>query len=185
LNDLDLRIARDDAETIQQAIGTGMHRTKIERLSVGDEARLRQIRLRALREAPEAFETTFADANARPFESWRQQLEQLATFIAVVDELDVGMARGAPHDERNDTADLISMWVAPEARRGGVGSSLIEAVAAWARAEGFQRLLLDVADGNASAMALYTQAGFVATGVVGTLPPPRAHIREIQMALTL
>ena len=68
---------------------------------------------------------------------------------------------------------------------GGVGSSLIEAVAAWARAEGFQRLLLDVADGNASAMALYTQAGFVATGVVGTLPPPRAHIREIQMALTL
>jgi ribosomal protein S18 acetylase RimI-like enzyme len=162
-----------------------MHRTKIERLSVGDEGRLRQIRLRALRDAPEAFETTFAEANARPFESWQQQLEQLATFVAMVEDLDVGMARGAPHDEPSDTAYLISMWVAAEARHGGVGSALIEAVAAWAREEGFKRLVLDVAEGNAPAMALYTRAGFSATGVFGTLPPPRAHIREIQMAVTL
>jgi ribosomal protein S18 acetylase RimI-like enzyme len=162
-----------------------MHRTKIERLSVGDEGRLRQIRLRALRDAPEAFETTFAEANARPFESWQQQLEQLATFVAVADDLDVGMARGTPHDERNDTAYLISMWVAAEARHRGVGSALIEAVAAWAREEGFRRLVLDVAEGNVAALTLYTRAGFVAIGLVGTLPPPRQHIREIQMARTL
>jgi ribosomal protein S18 acetylase RimI-like enzyme len=160
-----------------------MHHTKIERLSAGDEDRLRHIRLRALRDAPEAFETTFAEAKARPFENWQQQ--QLATFVAVADDLDIGMARGARHDVRDDTAYLISMWVASEGRRRGVGSALIEAVAAWAREQGFKRLLLDVAEGNAAALALYTEAGFVATGVVGTLPVPRQHIREIQMALTL
>jgi ribosomal protein S18 acetylase RimI-like enzyme len=141
--------------------------------------------LRALRDAPEAFETTFAKANARPIESWQQQLEQLATFVAVADDLDVGMARGTPHDERNDTAYLISMWVAAEARHRGVGSALIEAVATWAREEGFRRLVLDVAEGNVAALTLYTRAGFVAIGLVGTLPPPRQHIREIQMARTL
>jgi len=151
----------------------------------GDEDRLRHIRLRALRDAPEAFETTFAEAKARPFENWQQQLEQLATFVAVADDLDIGMARGARHDVRDDTAYLISMWVASEGRRRGVGSALIEAVAAWAREQGFKRLLLDVAEGNAAALALYTEAGFVATGVVGMLPVPRQHIREIQMALTL
>lgn len=95
------------------------------------------------------------------------------------------MVRGARHDQQDDTAYLISMWVAAEARRLGVGSALIDAVVGWARGEGFQRLLLDVAEGNAAAMALYADKGFVPTGVVGTLPAPRTHIREIQMGLVL
>ncbi len=158
---------------------------RIERLSVGDEERLRAIRIRALRDAPEAFETTFEQANAWPFENWQRQLEQLATFVAVVGDLDVGMARGARHDKQDDTACLISMWVAAEARRLGTASALIDAVAGWAREAGFKRLVLDVAEGNAAAAALYSREGFVPTGIVGTLPPPRTHIRETQMALTL
>jgi ribosomal protein S18 acetylase RimI-like enzyme len=171
--------------TLATPEGLGMHHARIERLSVGDEGRLRALRLRALRDAPEAFETTFEEANARPFESWQQQLAQLPTFVAVAGLLDVGMARGARHDDRDDTAYLISMWVAAEARGQGVGSALIDAVAGWARAAGFDRLLLDVAEGNAAAKALYTRTGCAPTGVVSTLPAPRTHIREIQMALCL
>jgi ribosomal protein S18 acetylase RimI-like enzyme len=159
--------------------------TKLERLVVGDEDRLRRIRLRALRDAPDAFETTFEAASARPFESWRQQLETLTKFVAVANGLDVGMARGARHDGHEDTAELISLWVAPAARRRCVGSALIEAVANWARAERFQRLVLDVTEGNAAALALYTRTGFLPTGRVGSMPPPRAHLREIELALTL
>jgi hypothetical protein len=44
---------------------------------------------------------------------------------------------------------------------------------------------LDVGETNAAATALYTRKGFVSTGVVGKLPAPREHVREIQMALTL
>ncbi len=94
-----------------------MRGIKIERLSVGDEDRLCTIRLRALRDAPEAFATTFADAHARPIESWREQLESLATFVAVADDLDVGVARGARQQERPGAAGLISMWVAPRGAR--------------------------------------------------------------------
>jgi ribosomal protein S18 acetylase RimI-like enzyme len=159
--------------------------TTIERLFVGDEDRLRRIRLRALRDAPEAFETTFEEASSRPFESWRQQLETLTTFVAVADGLDVGLARGARHDGRSDTAELISMWVAPEGRRRSLGSALIDAVADWARSEGFQRLVLEVTEGNTAALALYTRAGFIPTGQVGSMPPPRAHLRENELALTL
>jgi ribosomal protein S18 acetylase RimI-like enzyme len=167
------------------AVGATMEITKIERLRPGDGNRLRAIRLRALRDAPEAFATTFEEANGWPFETWERQLEQLPTFVAVTGNLDVGMVRGARQDQQDDTAYLISMWVAAEARRLGVGSALIDAVVGWARGEGFQRLLLDVAEGNAAAMALYADKGFVPTGVVGTLPAPRTHIREIQMGLVL
>ncbi len=150
-----------------------MRGIKIERLSVGDEDRLCTIRLRALRDAPEAFATTFADAHARPIESWREQLESLATFVAVADGLDVGVARGARQQERPGAAGLISMWVAPAVRGRGVGLALIDAVAVWARSEGLQWLILDVTEGNAAALALYARAGFRPTGHIGTLPPPR------------
>jgi GNAT superfamily N-acetyltransferase len=162
-----------------------MHSPNIERLRVGDEGRLRAIRLRALRDAPEAFETTFDEASARPLESWQRQLEELVTFVAVVGDFDVGIVRGARHDDRDDTAYLLSMWVAAEARRQGIGSALIDAVVGWAKELGFTRLLLDVGEANAAAMALYSQKGFVPTGIVGRLPPPRAHVHEIQMALPL
>jgi ribosomal protein S18 acetylase RimI-like enzyme len=159
--------------------------TKIERLFVGDEDRLRRIRLRALRDAPDAFETTFEAASGQPLESWRQQLETLATFVAVADGLDVGMVRGARQDGRHETADLISMWVAPEARHRSLGSALIVAVVGWARSEGFQRLVLEVTEGNTAALALYARAGFIPTGHVGSMRLPRAHLREIELALTL
>ena len=151
-------------------------------LGPDDALVLREIRLRALADTPESFGSLLAVEAAQSEEDWRAWLGKCVWFAGFDGDAAVAIVCGLPAEPE---WSLFSMWVAPEARRGGVGSSLIEAVAAWARAEGFQRLLLDVADGNASAMALYTQAGFVATGVVGTLPPPRAHIREIQMALTL
>src|SRR5579872_1123895 len=157
----------------------------IERLTADDGLRLREIRLRALQDAPEAFATTYEEAAARAAESWDRQLEQLPTFIARLAGRDVGIVRGAPHNERSDTGYLISMWVSPEARRQRIGSALVDAVVNWAKNQSYQRLLLDVAEGNASAIAFYERTGFVPTGEFGTLPPPREHIREIQMVRLL
>ena len=155
------------------------------RLATGDADCLRAIRLRALRDAPEAFGTTFAEAAAWPMESWTRQLAELATFIAVIDGADVGLARGGPHDGKPGAAILLSMWVAPEARGKGVGDALIDSVIAWARGEGFSRLLLEVGDHNEPAIALYARKGFRPTGATSTLPPPRTHVPEHERALEL
>jgi len=56
------------------------------------------------------------------------------------------------------------MWVAPEARRSGVGAALTKAVMDWAAARGAQRVLLGVAENNEAAQRLYERLGFKLTG---------------------
>jgi GNAT superfamily N-acetyltransferase len=46
--------------------------TKIERLSAGDEERLRAIRLQALSDSPDAFGTTFNEASVLSVTDWRR-----------------------------------------------------------------------------------------------------------------
>ena len=43
---------------------------RLRRIREGDAAPLRELRLRALREAPDAFATTFEQASAWPPEHW-------------------------------------------------------------------------------------------------------------------
>ena len=157
----------------------------LDRLTPEEAPRLRAIRLRALRDSPDAFGSTLEEALARSTEDWAQQIRDLPTFIAVDDGLDVGLVRGASDATRADTAWLLSMWVAPEVRRRGVGGLLVDAVVDWAQSIGASRLILDVADGRAPAVALYAGKGFTPNGEVGSLPPPREHIREHQRELRL
>lgn len=142
--------------------------------------RLRSIRLRALRDAPDAFGSTYEEANGWSAEVWSDQLRDLPTVVAVKDGCDVGMVRYEPDRSRPLHGWLISMWVDPTARRMGVGSALVDAIIERARAAGVTTLLLDVADGNAAAIALYEAKGFTPNGERGSLPPPRTHIREHQ-----
>jgi GNAT superfamily N-acetyltransferase len=162
---------------------------KIEQLTPDETERLRRIRLRSLRDAPEAFAATFEESAARPPESWVQALRDLATFVAVVDGADVGMVRGAPPGlvagPGSSCASLISMWVAPEQRGKGVGDALVDAVIGWARASGFARLRLEVVDENARAVALYARKGFVQTGPPVRCAPPREHLSEQERVLEL
>ena len=93
--------------------------------------------------------------------------------------------RDAPDVNVENAARIGSLWVAPEARGTGVGESLIDAVVEWARSGGFVELHLEVSDDNGSAIALYRRRGFEPTGAVGTLPPPREHLRTHQRILKL
>jgi GNAT superfamily N-acetyltransferase len=156
---------------------------RYEQLGPSHGARLRSIRLRALQNAPEAFGTTYEEASAYADATWTRHVIELPTFVAVDNERDVAMVRCARDRERPDTASLISMWVAPEVRRRNIGSTLIDHVVTWARSNGVSRLLLDVADLNVPAVALYASKGFEPTGNTGTLPPPRDHIKEHQREL--
>lgn len=152
----------------------------IHELGPDEWGRFRAIRLRSLAEAPLAFGTTLAEAQAIPRGRWPAQLAAAATFVARLDDdpVDVGVVRLAPDRTDARVGWLISMWVAPEARGRGVGDALVRTVLQRARELGHRRVCLDVADMNLDAVFLYARHGFRATGETGTHRPPRQHVRE-------
>ncbi len=158
---------------------------EIQRLSINEGERLRQLRLASLEDAPDAFSSTFQEAVTLPRDSWLQQLQVLPTFVAVLKGVDSGMVCSSPHPENAHVAYLISMWVAPNARGQGVGDALLDAVIDWARSSSYTQLLLDVSNDNSFAITLYKRKGFKPTGMTSCLPPPREHIPELEMALDL
>lgn len=160
----------------------------------GPEAweRVRAIRLRALSDAPDAFEATLEQERDQPPSFWRERLERpdATTLLATAAEdnggsRDVGLAVVAPSFDRPEAAGLYAVWVAPEARGLGVGDMLIEAAIACARAAGYRRLVLDVGDHNLAAIRLYERHGFAPTGRTFALPPPREHLTEHERAVEL
>lgn len=63
-----------------------------------------------------------------------------------------------------DEAEILTLAVAPETRRQGLGAALVEAAVLAVGGLGVRRLHLEVAESNHPARALYAQAGFVQTG---------------------
>jgi GNAT superfamily N-acetyltransferase len=144
---------------------------EVRRLQPGEGPLLREVRLRALRDAPFAFVSTAAREAAFPEVTWEDRVAFGATFVAVQDGRVSGMATVRLREEDPGAAGLYGLWVDPMLRRCGAARALVEACAAWAIAAGAQRLRLAVmADERARpAAALYRATGFVADG-----PPLRS-----------
>jgi len=126
---------------------------------------LRDVRLRALADAPDAFGRTFEEERGRADAEWEAQLERSvrsdSTLTAVAERCGeaVGFVHAQIHPDEPRTAELYGMWVAPAARRTGAGRALVDAIAAWARSRGATRLVLNVTQGNTAAERLYARAG--------------------------
>lgn len=63
-----------------------------------------------------------------------------------------------------DEAEILTLAVAPGARRRGLGRDLLAAAARRATAQGAKAMFLEVGVGNAAALALYAGAGFLRVG---------------------
>ena len=144
----------------------------IERAAADDWRRVREIRLRALEDSPTAFASRLDHERDRPEAFWRGRLEEAgsATFLALESEEAVGLVTVFLDDDDPGSAHLVSMWVAPDHRRRGVGRQLIEAVLGWAREERAERVKLWVTETNEAAGRLYREMGFVETGARQPLP---------------
>ena len=64
-----------------------------------------------------------------------------------------------------DEAEILTLAVAPEARRRGLGRALVGAAVAAAETAGARAVFLEVAEDNAAALALYEAAGFERAGL--------------------
>lgn len=143
-------------------------------LGPDDAAAFQALRLRGLRESPEAFGSTYQAEADRPLEVIAERLAEGGAGENVVlgafDEAGalggvVGMYRDASHKARH-LGHVWGMYVAPEARGRGVGRALLDAVVAHARGvPGLDRLNLGVVTANESARRLYLAAGFVTYGI--------------------
>jgi ribosomal-protein-alanine N-acetyltransferase len=63
-----------------------------------------------------------------------------------------------------DEAEILTLAVAPAARRLGIARALVRAAASHAQGLGARNLFLEVATGNDPALRLYTGLGFTAAG---------------------
>jgi ribosomal protein S18 acetylase RimI-like enzyme len=138
----------------------------IRRLTLQDVADYRRIRLESLRESPDSFGTTYESARARPLSFFEGRLTEASVYGAYDGAAIVGTvcfsADTGPKDRHK--GHLTAMYVAPAARRRGVGARLIEALIGDAR-DVVEQVLLSVVVGNTSAINLYERLGFTAYGV--------------------
>jgi GNAT superfamily N-acetyltransferase len=142
----------------------------VERLDDAGWARLRDLRLRALADEPDAFGSTLAEEAGRDDDGWVRFLALGPWWLAVGDGRDVGLVAGGTRDGDASTRWVYSMWVEAAWRGRGVGDALLDAVRAWAAGDGATRLGLDVTDRVPRARRFYERYGFEATGLVVPLP---------------
>ena len=107
------------------------------------------------RKRPYAFGSTYVRERDYDEQRWRAWVgatdDDGVVFLAYDDGRPVGMD-GAFHRDAGAVA-LIAMWVAPAARRTGVGAALTRAVIDWARSVGAPRVLLGIAEDNDRALS--------------------------------
>jgi len=148
----------------------------VRRIRSDEATALRNVRLAALAESPEAFAVGVEDEAARPLGEWEAWAAEgasgteTATFVAVAGEAFVGLAAGFRDRVIPAAAHLVAMWVAPEHRGRAIGADLARAVIAWAAEAGFEAVSLWVVVDNAPARTLYRELGFRPTGDVQQLP---------------
>lgn len=161
---------------------------QVRRVREAEWRQLRRIRLAALRESPAAFASTWAREAELADEEWHERARLEAAgdnrvlFLAPTDDDDfVGVAGGYRPGRAPADAEVISIWVAPPARHGGLGRQLLDAVVGWACDGGARVVGLWVTRGNEAATALYQAAGFTATDEVQPLPsdPCMAELRML------
>ena len=151
----------------------------------------RDLRLRALQDAPDAFGGTYDEAKDRPEAYWRGWIDGegwdavVRSWVAEDRGRFRGMIVGVRFRQEPSVTNLFGMWVEPELRGSGIATRLVGMLEAWARGQGTDRIVLRVSEGNDRAVAFYAKLGAVRT----SRPPSPLRegssvlVHEMQMPL--
>jgi ribosomal protein S18 acetylase RimI-like enzyme len=142
----------------------GKNTTRVRRAVLGDEPILRELRLRAMSDSPDAFGSTYERESARTTSDWQKWLAPGATFILDTPDGAKGIVAGVRDGADREVVHLMAMWVDREVRGSGAGDDLVAAVVSWAAAEGARVVRLEVMQSNAHARRCYERNGFRRTG---------------------
>lgn len=145
---------------------------EVRRIRADEGIAYRKVRLRALKLAPDAYGSTFAEASARSEEEWSRFAQRSAeseTFaLFVLDRGDgrlaglaaISMEEGAPAE-----GTVFQMWIDEDLRGSEWASALLAAAEQHAESLGARSITLSVEDDNPRARRFYDRAGYVPTGV--------------------
>src|ERR1051325_6158620 len=84
-------------------------------------------------------------------------------FRVLVDDAGVIVGCGGLHPLDASTAELRKMYFRPSVRGRGLGRQLLDELVGAARANGFERIVLETASNLSDAIRLYQKFGFVET----------------------
>ena len=137
----------------------------------------RDVRLRALAEAPDAFCSTFESERHDGEGVWSARIARTRIALAWRGDEVVGTASLKPDPHEPGGREIVAMWVDPAHRRISVGSTLIHELIQWAADEGAPFVALWVAERNDHARALYERCGFGVTGERDLMPQGTDQVR--------
>jgi ribosomal protein S18 acetylase RimI-like enzyme len=153
-------------------------------LTPADWRVLREARLTALLDSPQAFTSSYADEAVWGESEWRRGFKTARWIVAHETGKVIGLARSVIEEESPSTRHLESIWVAPTHRRRGVCRALLRALVEMELSMGMTELMLWVLEENHAAWGAYTALGFEPTGERQFLPGFGRFERRLRFVLT-
>jgi len=130
--------------------------------SSSEANRLRNLRLRALSDAPYAFGADYKVESEKPIEYWQEYLEKTDWCFAVSDGVDVGLLAVDKVDaDRNSDCWLASWWIEEAYRGQGIPKLMLQWLDNLCTSKGWKKQGLGVWPENERAIAAYLKLGFV------------------------
>lgn len=152
---------------------------EVRRLTADEWPLFREIRLRSLIDAPDAYGSTLPREQAFTEADWR---ERMGSSPVLVLDGDRSVAMGAGWRQEPGWTMVVGMWTDPAYRGRGLAGQILDALVETARAED-RRVCLWVTQGNAAARSSYERYGFVPTGETEAIDPDRPHLLMDKMVL--
>jgi ribosomal protein S18 acetylase RimI-like enzyme len=137
----------------------------IRRISESEWKVYKNLRLEALRLAPEAFSSKYSDNIIIADEEWKKRVSKYATdinacnLIAWKDDLALGMVTYINEEQPS----MYQMWVNPSFRKLGIAEKLVSTLQEWLKDSGQKTLICSVYKNNFAALNLYLRLGFYQT----------------------
>lgn len=141
-------------------------RTVIRRIGASEGLLVKSVRLRSLAADPSSFSSTYAREAAFAEDEWADWAagdasgQEMTTLLAMRSREPVGLVAAYRDDVQKNLFYVIAMWVAPEARREGIGRRLLDEIEEWIASSGGNCVQLSVADQALAAIRLYDAAGY-------------------------
>jgi len=157
----------------------------IRRIRSDDTSLFRDVRLRAMKDSPDAFGATYDSALQRTEDSWRDQVAQAAagslrnTLLAFDGTRCIGLA-SLYREQDAPEGEILQMWVEPGFRGTGTAARLVSELLEWAQTVGIHTVGLAVATTNETARRFYEKCGFRLTGEEVEVDASR-HLRGFRM----